>query len=63
MKLVLLSFFLLTSMAFAKDKKPKKEIPTTEERAESMFRKPSSKEKGKIKDKFQPIDHKIKTDR
>lgn len=56
---------LLANGPIVEDKKYKsdeKEALSTRERARDMFREPSSEEAGKIPDKFQPIDHKIKTE-
>ena len=55
MKTILFAL-ILPLTAFA----AKKHIPSTLERAERMFRAPSSSNAGKIDRKFQPIDHVIK---
>lgn len=57
-----LIFILFTFMMVACDRHGSgdREIMTTSERAEDMFRKPASEEQGKIPKKYQPIDHEIK---
>ena len=52
------TFMIVLSLIFFVSCSPQ----STSERAGNMFRAPSSEEKGKIPDKFQPIDHKIDTD-
>lgn len=58
-KFILVSFVLTLASC---QRPPEPKILTTEERAENMFRKPAAEEQGKIKDKFQPIDHDIRKD-
>lgn len=54
----ILVVFILTLASCQRPPEPK--LLTTEERAEKMFRQPAAEEQGKIKDKFQPIDHDIR---
>lgn len=64
MKILMALILLLAgNIILAKEvqKQEDKKLQSTSERARDMFRKPSSEEEGKIPDKFQPIDHKIKT--
>lgn len=64
MKIIIVFLLLLgANFLLAKEvqKQEEKKLQTTSERARDMFRKPSSEEEGKIPEKFQPIDHKIKT--
>lgn len=60
MKYFILSFTLLMLIACDRHGSGDREIMTTSDRAEDMFRKPAAEEQGKIDKKFQPIDHEIK---
>lgn len=60
MKYLIFGLTLLMLVACDRHGSGDREIMTTTDRAEDMFRKPASEEKGKIDKKFQPIDHEIK---
>ncbi|WP_408095856.1 hypothetical protein ACJVC5_12505 [Peredibacter sp. HCB2-198] len=62
MKYIIFILFIFMVVACDRHGSGDREIMTTEQRAEDMFRKPASEEQGKIPDKFQPIDHEIKKD-
>ena len=62
MKYLIFIFFTFMMVSCDRHGSADREIMTTSERAEDMFRKPASEDQGKIPDKFQPIDHEIKKD-